>query len=418
MKYYNLELLQFEFHRIRQMQPLHLAGKASSRLIGLGLGFLLLPLTALLHLAGYRHVTIFADRIGHLALEPDCLIKEQTLGSIPARKWIMLAPPERVANEHLLTYWQPYFRIVRNRTGCFIIASMSQWGLMRYDLGHAVRAVGQAQSAYSTYASWGNRPPLLTLSPADQQWGRQMLMQMGLPEGAWFVCAHAREEGFSPIDESLHSHRNSSITYQKLAFEEIVNRGGWVIRIGDTSMKSLRDAPSISGMPQVIDYAHHPLKSARLDIVLCAMARFILGNTSGVALVGSVFGTPCALTNMVPLAAIGVSPLDLSIPKLHWSVAENRYLSFAEIFNSRMSQSQYNSEFVSFGIRLDENSPEEIRDLAIEMLASLDSSKTKNTAGNPLSDKFLAMLGSQHYSFGTSSRVSSSFLKRHLALFE
>ena len=200
-----------------------------------------------------------------------------------------------------------------------------------------------------------------------------------------------------------------------LAFEEITQRGGFIIRIGDASMQPL---PAMPALPHVIDYAHHPLKSARLDVVLCAMARFILGNTSGVALVGSVFGTPCELTNMVPLAAIGVSPLDLSIPKLHWSVLENRYLSFAEIFKSKTSQFQYNNEFVQAGIRLDENTPEEIRDLTIEMLSCIDNTEAKNDTCNPLSDRFLAMLGSHHYSFGTSSRVSSSFLKRHPSLFE
>ena len=98
-----------------------LAGKAAAKLLGLGLGLLLLPGTALLHLAGYRYVTVFTDRIGHLALEPDCLLKKQSLGQLKKRKWIMLAPAERVANTHLLAYWQPFFHIVQNPALVFLI---------------------------------------------------------------------------------------------------------------------------------------------------------------------------------------------------------------------------------------------------------------------------------------------------------
>lgn len=75
--------LKFELRRIRNMPILTLLGKAASKLLGHILGLLLLPVTALLHLADFRHVTIFTDRIGHLALEPDCLLKEQMLGHIP-----------------------------------------------------------------------------------------------------------------------------------------------------------------------------------------------------------------------------------------------------------------------------------------------------------------------------------------------
>lgn len=403
----NLRRLEFELRRIRRMPLPTLAGKVISKLLGLGLGLTLLPVTALLHLAGYRHATVFTDRIGHLALEPDCLLKEQALGHVPYRKWIMLAPPGRVANEHLLTYWQPHFHIVRSRAMCFLIASMSRWGLMRYNIDHYVRAIGQAQAAYRIYAAWNDRPPLLALSVEDEAWGAEMLMKLGIPQDAWFVCVHARESGFSPVDEELHGHRNSHIENTIPAMQEIVKRGGWVIRIGDPSMRPLPP------MVQVIDYAHHPLKSTRLDIILCARARFILGNTSGVALVGTVFGVPCALANMIPISAMGISPQDISIPKLHWSLDEDRYLSFGEIFASPLSRAQYGRNFTDTGIRLEENSPEDIKQLATEMLDHLEGGVVDSHECKTLQQAFLALLEADHYSFGTASRAGSRFLKRH-----
>jgi FkbM family methyltransferase len=392
---------------MRQMTPATLARKAAFKLLGLMLGLMLLPITGLLHLAGYRHVTVFTDRIGHLALEPDCLLREQALGHIPRRKWIMLAPPGRVANEHLLSYWQSHFHLVRSKAACFFITSMSSWGLMRYGIDHYVRAIGKAQAVYRIYADWSSRPPLLRLNTEDDEWGNEMLEQLGVPKNAWFVCVHAREADFSPIDEELHSHRNSHIENIIPAAQEIVKRGGWAIRIGDPSMLPL---PPLA---QVIDYAHHPLKSPRLDIILCAKARFILGNTSGISLVGTIFGVPCVLANMIPVSAMGVSPQDISIPKLHWSKSEDRYLSFSEIFASPLSRTQYGRNFTDAGIRLEENTPEDIKELATEMLDRVAGNAVDDGEGTTRQQAFLGLLRPDHYSYGTASTIGSRFLKRH-----
>lgn len=408
----NADRLAFEWQRLRQM-PLHtLAGKGLLKLVALLIGVLLLPVTAMLHLAGYRHVTVFCDRIGHLALEPDCLIKDQLLGNVPQREWILTAPPGRVANPHLLGYWQPYFHIVRSPALCFVIASMSRWGLMRHDVGHYVRAIGGAQAAYGVYAQWGSRPPLLALTPDDEAWADDMLQHLGLPSDAWFVCIHARESGFSPVDEALHSHRNGSIDKLVPAAREVVRRGGWVVRIGDASMTPM------SAQAGVIDYARHDMKSARMDVVLCARARFILGNSSGIALVGSVFGTPCALANMVPVSALGVSPRDISIPKLHWSTSMQRYLDFPELFALPLSRAQYGRLFDEAGVVAVENSADDICELAIEMMDSLSGLDTAQDDGERLSRIFLSLFDSNHYACGSRTMVGTRFLIRHRRLLE
>jgi putative glycosyltransferase (TIGR04372 family) len=404
--------LTFEVNRLRKLPLPILASKALLKLSGLVLGTALLPVSAFLHFKGYRHVTVFTDRIGHLALEPDCLLKEQALGHLPHRKWIMLAPPGRVANEHLLTYWQTHFLIVRSRAISYLIASMSRWGLMRHNIDHYIRAIGKAQAAYRIYAAWNDRLPLLQLSSEDDEWGRCMLRKLGLPEGAWFVCIHARESGFSPVDEELHSHRNSNIEHALNAIHEIVLRGGWVVRIGDPTMKPLPP------MHHLVDYAHHPLKSPRLDIVLCAKARFILGNTSGIALLGTIFGTPCALANMVPITAMGLGLRDISIPKLYWSIEEQRYLTVEEAFFSPVGTSQYGREFEKANIRVDENNPDDIKELAAEMLDRQDELSSYDAEYEILRVSFTSRIQRSHYSFGCISNPGIRFLRRHQALFQ
>jgi putative glycosyltransferase (TIGR04372 family) len=410
MEMFNLRRLEFEWRRIRQIPLPTLAVKATVKTIGLGLGLLLLPVTAILHLAGYRHVTIFTDRIGHLALEPDCLLKEQILGRIPPKKWIMLAPSGRVANEHLLSYWQPHFSIVRNGLACFLVVSMSRWGLMRTNISHYLRAIGKAQAAYRIYAEWDSRPPSLHLTSEDCAWGEKMLGQLGVPSGAWYVCAHVRESGFSPVDEELHWHRNSDIENTIPAMDEIIKQGGWVIRIGDPTMKPLPP------MRHVIDYAHHPMKCPRLDIILCARARFILGNSSGIALVGTIFGVPCALANLIPVSTLWLTNRDISIPKLHWSRKQSRHLRFDELIDSSVANFQYASLYEREGIVPVENTAEDILLLVKEMLDRLAGRFTEMPGDAELLDYARTFSKPGHYAFGSQARMAISFLRHHTDL--
>lgn len=404
--------LHYEWCRLSRDSLQVLAWKLSKKLLSIVLGILLLPLSTLLHLAGFRRVTVFTDRIGHLAIEPDCLIKEQTMGLIPKRKWFILAPPGRVANEHLLRYWDPFFLIFRGRIICFILASMSRWGIMRHNISHYMLAVSNAQASYRIYAQWGDRPPLLFLTKADEEWGTQALCQMGLPEGAWFVCVHAREAGFSPIDEEHHAHRNSSIEATIPAMQEITKRGGWVIRIGDPTMKPLPP------LPQTIDYAHHSIKCDRLDIILCAKARFILGNTSGIALVGSLFGVPCALANMIPFPALGLGPKDISIPKLLWSETSSRYLTYQEVLNSPISSYIYANQYRESGLRVEENSAEDIRWLALEMIRNLENLSQNNFHTDKQDFQLVKKLSTHHYGYGGVASISSHFVQHNKEIFK
>jgi putative glycosyltransferase (TIGR04372 family) len=352
-------------------------------------------------------VTVFKDRIGHLAIEPDCLLKEQALGLIPKRRWFILAPPGRVANRHLLGYWRPRLRIFEGRIVCFILESMSRWWIMRHDISHYIRATGKAQAAYRIYSQWGDRPPLLQLTSEDRTWGNSMLARLGLPEGAWFVCVHTREGGFSPIDEELHAHRNGCIEATIPAIQEIVRRGGWVVRIGDPSMTPLPQ------LPNMIDYAHHALKSERLDIILCAKAKFILGSTSGIVLVGSLFGVPCAIANMIPMPDLWYNARDISIPKLLWSERLNRHLRFDEVLISPVAKYRYAALYRNAGIRVEENSAEDIRNLAIEMLDRLENRFVELGGDEELFHCFLSLLFEGHYAFGSCARIATLFLRRH-----
>jgi putative glycosyltransferase (TIGR04372 family) len=369
----------------------------------------LLPLTLLLHLAGFRRLDVLVGRIGHLAAEPDSFLKARALGQVPPARYFLLAPHGAVANETLLAYWQPFIPVVRGRALAWLLLAMSRWLLMKHDMSQYVLKVGASQKIYRINASWAGRPALLALSEQDRRWGDDRLAELGLPPGAWFVCVHVREPGFSPSDEAAHSHRNADPRRVHAAMQEIVRRGGWCMRMGDPSMTPLE------AIPGVIDYAHHSLRSGRLDVMLCARARFFLGNTSGLALVSSAFGVPSALANMIPLSVLGVLPADLSIPKL-LRAADGRTLGFAEVLDSPAGDFRYAHLYAGEGLRAEENSPEEILEMVREMLDRLDGSHADAPEDADLQARFMALLRPGHYSYGSASRVGAGFLRRHRSL--
>lgn len=380
-----------------------LARHAASELLWLAM----LPLALAGHMLGYRRINVFVEHIGHLAVEPDCLLKEVRLGRIAPRRWLLLAPPGRVSNGHLLQYWKPHLTVVTSPWLCTLLAIMSRRLLMTHDVsGYVARYFGR-QQVYPVNAEWGARPPVLALTVEDESWGLRTLEELGVPAGKWFVAVHVREGGYLPRNELIQSHRNASIANAIPAMQEIVRRGGVCIRVGDRTMAPL---PAMDG---VSDYARHHLKSERMDVYLCARARFFLGCTSGLAFLASAFGVPVAHANMIPVETLGIRQGDLSMPKLLWSSRLGRHLTFAEILGSEVGGYFFSQQYAEAGIEVQENSADDIRGLVTEMLDRLDGSHEATAPARQLHDRYMALFKPEHYSFGACSRVSEAFLVRH-----
>lgn len=151
-------------------------------------------------------------------------------------------------------------------------------------------------------------------------------LRLGLPAAAWYVCIHVREGGYSKDETNF---RNSDIKNYIESIKYITSQGGWVIRMGDSSMQKL---PSIE---QVIDYANHPAKNALLDIYLIEGCDFFIGTSSGMIHVAELFNKPMLFTNAVSyLNDLPQKPEDLIIFKHVKSKSMNRELSLREWLDS------------------------------------------------------------------------------------
>src|SRR5262249_38253924 len=134
------------------------------------------------------------------------------------------------------------------------------------------------------------REPLLELTPEDRQRGRECLKQLGVPPERWFVTLHVRETGYKPSDIGFR-HRNADLDSYLPAIDALIQRGGFVVRLGSPHM---RPATPRNGF---IDYAHSSLRSDWMDIFLIAEGLFHIGVESGISHLPVTFGLPSLYAN-------------------------------------------------------------------------------------------------------------------------
>ena len=364
---------------------------------------------------------LMLERVGHLSADFDSYLKDQLLAHrkvIP----VLLCAGRTPSNEALLAHWSQHVRVIRSRWICWLLRplmsfpevvdlllgyNMVGWQAFTHDAPHDFALRRGACRTYYVQSLWADRAPIICLSEDEIARGEAELRVLGIPEDAWFVCVHSREGGYSPGDEWQHSFRNASISDYTDAMRAIVARGGWCIRVGDPTMRPL------DPIPGVVDYARSSSKSDWMDLFLCARCRFFLGNTSGLFGLAGIFGKPSALANMTPLSVVYAQfPGDISIPKLLID-AQGRFLSLPEAFAGEASELFLAPEFAERGLKTVDNTPQEIAELAIEMLDRLDGNVKDEPDDADLQSRFRALIQPHHYCWHASARIGRAFLRRH-----
>jgi putative glycosyltransferase (TIGR04372 family) len=309
-----------------------------------------------------------------------------------------------VANGHLLDYWKQHMGVVSGLWATILAPFASHAGL-RHEV-HRYSVSIDATAAYvGVQNAWRGRPPILALRATDRERGRDCLQSLGVPRDAWFVGVHCRESGYAPNE--IHDYRDADISNYVPAMQEIVRRGGWCVRLGDPTMKPM---PRLQG---AIDYAHHTVRSAWMDVFLCAEARFVLGSSSGLYQVATIFGVPSAVPNLAPVSTLSYGTEDVSIPKLLFSEREGRYLTFPEIFASPMANCRFSRIYQESGIRVEENNADDVRALCSEMVDRTNGVAAYTAHDETLQRRYKALFRPGHYSYGTVTRVGRDFLRKY-----
>lgn len=351
----------------------------------------------------------------------DAYVKAGILGLRPPKKLILLVDPKAAVNNPCyLDYWKRYITVISDPLLIEMLGPLEKRLTIALNLYMVLR-----EKMYKSFLTLGivreqwikeERLPILTLSDKDYERGWQTLKSLGLQQGDWFVCLHVRERGWKDNNSPAEDFRNADIDTYQLAIKTITDAGGWVIRMGDPSMKPL---PKMS---RVLDYAHSNVKSDWMDVFLCAQCRFFIGTSSGLFIFATAFGTPVVLTNLLPTCgAYYLTSKDLFISRNCRSKEKDRLLSFAELFSPSMGTAAVQCIYDHKNVGVIENSEEEIKDLIEEMMEKCRGHGEYSAENEELQQRFKSMTLECGKSFGeenavVNARMGRAFLRKHAAL--
>jgi putative glycosyltransferase (TIGR04372 family) len=225
----------------------------------------------------------------------------------------------------------------------------------------------------------------------------QSLRKFGFSEDDWFVGIHIRD------GSKTSSLRNQKLENYLPAIKEITDRGGWVIRIGGTEM------PPMPKIPKLIDLVTEPDAGKELHLFVLSQAKFFIGTCSGPQYFPPIFGIPTLFTNQI---GIGRSTLTFSkhsfhLPKVYLR-NDNSRPSFTEMLSSSFGFGELTiQEYAKRGLRVIENSPEEIKEAVIEMFLRISGSTL------PRDEEFELRINDirSQFEWTSKGRISNSYLQ-------
>ncbi len=356
--------------------------------------------------------------IGQLVNEMEFFHKGRLIGDIPNYRSVLLAPYHHVVNKSILSYWRDHSLAITSKSLCDRLSSLGEkleldtfyYKLPDGKLDFQWRGMISLQKRWDTE----KRGPLLHLKRIHRNRGEVALKELGVPENAWWVALHVRDMSQGKFGKSVlskpTSNRDADIfTYQR-AIKAITDRGGWVIRLGDQSMKKMVE------MERFIDYPHTKARAPWLDIYIAGAARFFMGTASGMCGVPMNFGVPLLMTNTAPTMSLPVGKQDRFVIKLLRERATGRYLSFSELFSPPYDLCYNVAIYEKNGIEIVHNTDDELEHAAIEMMSDLSAPPDLNVEATD-ARRFNQIIESCQ-PCSIQSRISSYFLNKHRELID
>lgn len=313
---------------------------------------------------------LWTQRIGHLAGNVEVYLCERDAGIRPHSFDIWCAPGEP-CNKQLLKMWGRVLHI--DRTGfANIVFKLNRlfrgWQSIEIPSGNLDRDVNNLWERYAPHTGF---------TPKEEFLGKTGLQNMGIPDGAKWVCLIVRDSAYLP-QLTYHSYRNSDIKAYRFAAEALAERGYYVIRMGANVEKPMAAKYIVQGASiahpngaHIIDYATNGMRSDFMDIYLAAKCAFMISNGTGLDAVSGVFRRPICYVNYVPLEYLPTwGQRSLAIWKHHEK--DGKRMTPAEIYASGAGKFMRADEFEEAGITLVDNTPAEIKAVVEEMVVCIE----------------------------------------------
>ena len=318
---------------------------------------------------------LISTRIGHFSMNVELYCCEQEAGiNVPSQKYLDLFYLRNIiCNRQLEKMWRRRLIIIPN----WLLSPLSKVNQFIPGGNHHMIGFNNINEICTNadrdvHNLIEKFQPHINFTKEEELDGKKILNNFGISENSKFVCLIVRDSAYLDRAKNFdnlknrfdyHRYRDGDIDNYVLAAEELSKRGYYVFRMGSKVLKPMK-----SSDPKVFDYANSKMRSEFMDIYLGAKCTFCVSlGGAGFFGIPFVFRRPNAYI-MIPFGHLFTSnKYDLMITKNHISKINNSRLNFSEIFSSNVALSYKADEFENNNVLLEENSPDEIKDLVVEM---------------------------------------------------
>lgn len=350
--------------------------------------------------------TLITCRIGHLGLNTDLFVRQRKDG---ANERVIFLAPLPISNDFLLQRWSDIIEVVCYDKQPFFARFLSLLSLFRSKYAFELPYNGNEYDVYC------NTKSDFYFTDAEKQEGDRILEEMGVGNNDWFVCVFARDSAY--LDKtfgelinsagergwSYHDYRDSDIDSLNLAIDEILARGGFVVRLGKVVAKAMSYKHE-----KVIDYPLSEWRSDFMDLYLQYRAKFVItSSTSGATDVCSLFDTPYCGVNTPTYWNIPYKNA-IQIPKTYRHKQSGKMVGLKEwikLVETQKAHHHYGCDYEDPAqlsiwhsgfyekneLEIINNTPEEILDLTKEMFERLDGSFIQSDEEKKRQEKYLAI---------------------------
>lgn len=263
---------------------------------------------------------------------------------------------------------------------------------------------------------------LFELTGDELQYSTDKVKKIGIKEP--FICFSNRDSAYLDTlypqgDWTYHNYRDSHIENYELMTKTLKEKNIATVRMG-------KAVEHRTNFENCIDFASD-YYDEMLDIYLMSKCKFFVGDESGINVLPRALNKPVVTANLVTVTGYGGIPLredNLFIFKKFYDTNTNKLLNFKEMCRVLQECRYDTAEFDKKGIRLIENTPEEIRDVVIEMNDYIDGNVIHDEEGEYLQEKADDILGEQFkkLEFGSDEimigKIGRTFLKNNRYLLE
>lgn len=348
----------------------------------------------------------YGSRIGHFAENNEIYLSEKDHDLHPKKSFDIFFHPFKICNYQLKKMWDRHPDLMINQFAWFLHhGGRILPGADRYQINTSIRDTNDVLIKSDIH---------LQFTSNEVATAQKDLINMGVHTGSTFIGFIARDslylKNISPTKNwSYHNYRDSNIENYLLAAEELSVRGHSVIRMGVHVEKALK-----SNDPKIIDYATKGYRTDLLDIYIPAKCHFFVSGNCGLDSVPIIFRRPMVFVNIMPIELVrGWYKNCLIIFKKHWLKKEKRFMTFREIIESGAGKYYYNELFEQQGIELIENTPEEIRDVTIEMDERLNGTWETTEQDEELQKQFWPLFKPNEENTVFRCRTGTKFLQQN-----